>query len=190
MSEASHSSQGSENPMQIPQGNPPPIILLSPWDGEIDLSTKEGKSLWHKATTPMEIKFTGYAKDLNRFLAELENKAETCRWHDILEIDNKNLIRQYGEITREQVKRAKEARENAPVFTLAQAQPKIKTRIMFQYVYESLGQYPQKKLNTILRDIGQDGPLLLKTVLDQTFVATNASTFNIKEKFYELNLKK
>ena len=98
--------------MQIPQGNPPPIILLSPWDGEIDLSTKEGKSLWHKATTPMEIKFTGYAKDLNRFLAELENKAETCRWHDILEIDNKSLIRQYGEISREQVKRAKEARPN------------------------------------------------------------------------------
>jgi hypothetical protein len=33
-------------------------------------------------------------------------------------------------------------------------------------------------------------PLLLKMILDDTYVATQASTFTIKEKFYGLNLKK
>jgi hypothetical protein len=62
--------------------------------------------------------------------------------------------------------------------------------MMFHFVYDSLGATPQKKLSTKLAAMDQDGPLLLKTVLDQTFVATQASTFAIKERFYELSLKK
>ena len=32
--------------------------------------------------------------------------------------------------------------------------------------------------------------MLLKLVLDDTFIASQASTFTIKDKFYDLNLKK
>ena len=72
----------------------------------------------------------------------------------------------------------------------AEARPKINSLMMFHFVYDSLGTTPQKKLSTKLAAMDQDGPLLLKTVLDQTFVATQASTFAIKERFYELTLKK
>ena len=34
-------------------------ILLSPWDGDINLSTKTGKSLWDEGTRPLENKFSG-----------------------------------------------------------------------------------------------------------------------------------
>ena len=42
----------------------------------------------------------------------------------------------------------------------------------------------------LLRSSATVGPTLLKVVLDDTFVATQASTFAIKEKFYDLHLKK
>ena len=54
--------------------------------------------------------------------------------------------------------------------------------MMFHFIYDSLGATPQKKLSTKLAAMDQDGPLLLKTVFDQTFA--------IKERFYELSLKK
>ena len=76
------------------------------------------------------------------------------------------------------------------VTTLAEARPQINALMLFHFVYNSLGPAAQKKLNTRLAEIDQDGPLLLKTVLDDTFVASTASTFTIKEQFYDLNLKK
>ena len=39
-------------------------ILLSPWDGDIDLSTKTEKSLWDEGTRPLENKFSGSGRDL------------------------------------------------------------------------------------------------------------------------------
>ena len=47
----------------------------------------------------------------------------------------------------------------------------------------------QKKVGTCLEDLEQDGSTVLKIVLDDTYVASQASTFTIKERFYNLNLK-
>jgi hypothetical protein len=165
------------------------IILLSPWDGEIDLSTKTGKSLWNEGITPLETKFSGQGRDLVRFLASVKNRVDKCRWNDILIINGKDLLTRYGEITIVEVRQARDIRNAAPVNTLADARPKINAAMMYQFLYESLGPAPQKKLSTSSEAMGQDGPLLLKHVLDNTYVATQAATFSIKEKFYDLNLK-
>ena len=55
-------------------------ILLSPWDGDINLSTKTGKSLWDEGIKPLENKFSGNGKDLARFLADVSNRANKCKW--------------------------------------------------------------------------------------------------------------
>ena len=61
--------------------NPPPIqqtpvlgaqgrqvtqvpLRILPWDGDSDLSTKTGKSLWDEGTRPLENKFSGSGRDL------------------------------------------------------------------------------------------------------------------------------
>ena len=183
------------NPVQEParQGArqpAPQVILLSPWDGDIDLSTKTGKSLWDEGIKPLENKFSGNGRDLARFLADVTNRAKKCKWQGLLTIRRKNLLTQYGEISIEDVSFEKTSSDQTTPTTLAEARPKINALMMYYFVYESLGPTPQKKLSTKMAAIDQDGPLLLKTVLDQTFVATQASTFAIKERFYELTLKK
>ena len=61
--------------------------------------------------------------------------------------------------------------------------------MMYYFLYERLGPLAQKKISTCLEEIKQDGPTLLKFVLDDTFIATQASTFAIHEGFYNLHLK-
>ena len=168
----------------------PIVILLSPWDGDIDLSTKTGKSLWDEGIKPLENKFSGNGKDLPRFLADITNRANKCKWLSILTFQGKSLLTHFGEIKMLEVQNAKAARDIINPTTHAEARPKVNALMMFYFIYESLGATPQKKLSTKLASLDQDGPLLLKTVLDQTYVATQASTFAIKERFYELSLKK
>ena len=179
--------QRAQQPAAQPQPQP---ILLSPWDGDIDLSTKTGKSLWDEGIKPLENKFSGNGRDLARFLADLSNRVKKCKWQGLLTIGGKDLLTHYGEIPMTDVLAAKAARDQVVPTTHADARPKINSLMMFHFVYDSLGATPQKKLSTKLAAMDQDGPLLLKTVLDQTFVATQASTFAIKERFYELTLKK
>ena len=168
----------------------PPGIIISPWQGDIDLNTKQGKAIWDEGITPVEEKFTGQGKDLVRFLADVSNQVSKCLWKPILTINNKYLLTQYGEITMQEVEAARATRRATPIVTLADARPQINALMMFHFIYKSLGPLPRKKLNTRLEEIDQDGPVLLKIVLDDTFVATNASTFTIKEQFYDLHLKK
>lgn len=176
--------QGARDPAPAPQ-----IILLSPWDGDIDLSQKTGKALWDEGIKPLENKFSGNGRDLVRFLADVNNRARKCRWLSVLTIAGKNLLTNYGEIHMSDVEAARAQRLSSPVTTLMEARPRMNALMMYFFIYDSLGAVPQKKLSTKLAAIDQDGPLLLKTVLDQTFVATQASTFAIKEKFYTLSLK-
>ena len=166
-----------------------PTFLLSLWEGDLNLLTKTRKSLWDEGIKPLETKFSGYGKDLVCFLANIKNWANKCKWDSILVVDGKNLLTSYGELTQSQVKAARDARTLVVPTLLATARPRINALMMFHFLYESLGQVPQKKISTCLESIQQDGPLLLKMILDNTYVASQASTFTIKERFYDLNLK-
>ena len=123
----------------------------------------------------------------------MSNRANKCKWLPILTFQGKNLLLTHydGEIKLQEVQDAEAARDLiVNPSTHAEARPKVNALMMFYFIYESLGATPQKKLSTKLASLDQDVPLLLKTVLDQTYVATQASTFAIKERFYELSLKK
>jgi len=165
-------------------------ILLSPWDGEIDMSTKQGAGLWSEGIKPLETKFSGLGKDLPRFLADVKNRVTKCRWNDLLRFNTRNLLTQYGEIPETEVIAAKIAREAIMPTTIAEARPKTNATMMYYFIYDSLGSAPQKKLSTKLQSTDEDGPYLLYLVLKQTYSATQASTFSIKAKFFQLDLKK
>jgi hypothetical protein len=191
--------QVPQQPPHGPQQQPPPqplvpqiplVFLYSPWMGNIDLQTKAGKMLWDEGIRPLETKFTGSGRDLVRFLADVKNRVDKCQWTQILTINGKNLITQYGEISKVDVIRDRSIRNAMICLTLTDARPQINALMMFHFFYDSLGPAPQKQVCTCLDEALQDGPTLMKMVLDNTFVATTASTFSIKEGFYDLNLKK
>ena len=87
----------------------PPNIILSPWQGDIDLNTKHGKALWDEGIKPIDVPFTGQGKDLVRFLALISNQVAKCHWTPILTIGGQDLLTKYGEITLNDVKAARTA---------------------------------------------------------------------------------
>ena len=58
----------------------PSGIIISPWQGDIDLNTKQGKALWDEGITPIDVKFTDQGKDLVRFLAQVSTQVSKCYW--------------------------------------------------------------------------------------------------------------
>ena len=167
----------------------PSMIIVSPWQQDIDLMTKQGSSLWNEGTKPVDDKFTGQGKDVPRFIALVKNQVSKCYLTSIITVNGKNMLVDYGTVTLEEVKRAREARNSVMPTTIRQAQPKIKAQMLFHFIYGSLGSLPLRKISTRLEEIDQDGPTLLKIVLIDTFVATQAHTFKVKEQLYDLQLK-
>ena len=167
----------------------PLMIIVSPWQQDINLKTKHGSSLWNEGTKPVDEKFTGQGRDVPRFIALIKNHVSKCYLTEIIMINGKNLLSDYGTTSLEEVKRARDARNAVIPTTLREAQPKIKAQILFHFLYGSLGSLPLRKISTRLEEIQQDGPTLLKVVLVDTFVATQAHTFKIKEQLYDLQLK-
>lgn len=165
------------------------MIIVSPWQQDINLTTKHGSSLWNEGTKPVDEKFTGQGKDVPRFIAMIKNHVAKCYLTDIIMINGKNLLSDYGTTSLEEIKRVRDRRNSVHPTTLREAQPKIKAQILFHFIYGSLGSLPLRKISTRLEEIGQDGPTLLKVVLVDTFVATQAHTFKIKEQLYDLQMK-
>lgn len=167
----------------------PRLILLSPWQQDLDLNTKQGKALWDEGIKPLEAKFSGKGQDLPEFLSLFRDRARKCFWMDVLTFGGLNLIDNYGRITLPQVIQAANQRRTVMPSTLAEARPSINSLMMYYFLKESLESAPRKKLINKDGLINQDGPTLLKLVLDDTFVATQASTFNTKEKLYNMHPK-
>jgi hypothetical protein len=153
------------------------------------LTTKHGSSLWNEGTKPVDEKFTGQGRDVPRFIALIKNHVSKCYLSEIMMINGKNLLSDYGITSLDEVKRARDVRNAVIPTTLREAQPKIKAQILFHFIYGSLGSLPLRKISTRLEEIKQDGPTLLKVVLVDTFVATQAHTFKIKEQLYDLQMK-
>ena len=86
----------------------PVLILTSPWEGDIDLTTKQGKALWDEGIKPLENKFTGKGNDVIRFLADIKNRADKCKWKSILTINHQSLLTHYGSINRDDVTTARD----------------------------------------------------------------------------------
>ena len=179
------------NPVQNPPPVPPQRILLTPWDGEIDLTTRHGQRMWEEGIEAMDRKFTGTAKDLPRFMGDLKVRVLKCRYNYIVRFGNLSLLSDHGQIPLTTVRDARDAykAKGAPA-TLAEAQEGIHRLMMFHFLYDSLENYPLKKIQNQLDDINEDGPMLLKVILKSTFTATNATTFSIKEKLFNLDMKR
>ena len=101
----------------------PPIT--SPWDGEINLREKQGKALWDEGIKPLENKFNGLGKDVVRFIADVKNRSDKCKWKAILTFSGKFLLTHYGEISTDEIRQARDDRDLTTITTINDARPKI-----------------------------------------------------------------
>eukprot|EP00980_Cylindrotheca_fusiformis_P022534 scaffold9419_cov204-Cylindrotheca_fusiformis.AAC.1 len=104
-------------------------------------------------------------------MASVKQRANKCSWTDILTFNGKSLLWDYGEITVTEIIAARDARRAKRISTNAQMRPMLDAKMIYEFIYESLGTAPRKKIvSRVDQDYFlDDGPLLLKTVLDDTY---------------------
>ena len=113
----------------------PSMIIVSPWQQDIDLMTKQGSSLWNEGTKPVDDKFTGQGKDVPRFIALVKNQVSKCYLTDIVTVNGKNLLVDYGTVSLDDIKRVRDARNAVNPTTLREAQPQIHAEILFHFIH-------------------------------------------------------
>ncbi len=83
------------------------MIIVSPWQQDIDLTTKQGSNLWNEGTKSVDEKFTGQGRDVPRFMAIVKNHISKCFLTGITTINGKNLLADYGTITLDEIKQVR-----------------------------------------------------------------------------------
>ena len=64
------------------------MIIVSPWQQDIDLTTKQGSNLWNEGTRPVE-KFTGQGRDVPRFIVLVKNQVSKCYMTGIISFNER-----------------------------------------------------------------------------------------------------
>jgi len=71
-------------------------------NGLIDYSTREGSAIFSKATAPLTNTFSLQQPNVSVLLAELQDRANTYGWSDILTVNNVDILSGHGRVTLEQ----------------------------------------------------------------------------------------
>jgi hypothetical protein len=172
----------------------PMIIATSIFDEEIDLSSKEGARLYKVGSTALPNTFSGHGKDIRVFINGLENRAKKCNWtRSILEVNvngqTLNLLKDYGRIPMDALKQLCQNRKDNPPTTLAEARASINSSMMFECIKKSLEPRVATKLLKQATSIDRDGPVMLKQIIENTFITTTPTAFATKTELFSLDLK-
>jgi hypothetical protein len=170
------------------------VTRTSPFPVDIDYSTKHGLHLHRIATATLHPTwtYTGDGKDLLRLLELIKDRARLCGWDNIITVDSKNLLKDYGAITVDQCTQARDRRIHISSTGTGTTRDDFDTsaaELMYHCLIASLSDKTHKKVLTKLQGIDYDGPLLLRTLIMDTFVTTLSSTFENKASLFTLNLK-
>jgi hypothetical protein len=171
-------------------GPPPPPVpapagINTPYEGgTLDLTSRSGISLFQDGQKALASTFDGKLETLFQFQADITSKADLFMWnagpHNIFDIPNaagtnRNLMTEYGSITRAELETARAARDAA-----AEARPRQNARMMYECLLASLVGNAKNRL------IGEeamhsDGPILLHSILTATYTATFSSAQSTRE---------
>jgi hypothetical protein len=172
----------------------PTIIATSIFDAEIDLSKKEGARLYKSGSTALPNTFSGHGKEIRVFINGLKNRAKKYNWNrTILEVsvrgETLNIPKDYGRIPMDALKQLRQDRRDNPPTSLAEARAPIDSATMFECIKKSLEPRVATKLLKQAHSINRDGPVMLKQIIENTFVTTRPTTFATKTELFTLDLK-
>jgi hypothetical protein len=170
------------------------IIATSIFDAEIDLSPKEGARLYEVGSAALPNTFSGHGKDIRVFINGLENRAKKCNWtRTILQVNlngqTLNLLKDYGRIPMDALKQLRQNRKDNPLTSLVKARASIDSSMMFECIEKSLEPRVATKLLKQATSIDHDGPVMLKQIIENTFITTTPTTFATKTELFSLDLK-
>ena len=179
---------------QVP--NPPQIeFALTPGQIQsnniIDYSTEVGRKLYKGATEPLKTAHDLSADNLRDFLKLLEQRADIYDWNTILEIPDEqeeeytHMLRQYGSVTMEQVK------NHARTYVNVQCRAAQDSQQLADCILNSLTVEARNTI-TLYDDeyviSGKvSGVCLLKVVIRESHIDTNATTRILREELNKLD---
>ena len=164
-------------------------FALSPalaYNEYIDLKTYTGMKLFRAAIQPLEYKFDCRSGDLKVFLAQVEQRVDLQGWSTITEIppdltkpdDTIDLVSSYGRITLQQV------RDHAAQYVRNECRAAQDSRHMFECLWSSLTKEGIAKLGIYQHKFTvhgrKSGACLLKVIITESYVDTNATTKRIR----------
>jgi hypothetical protein len=160
-------------------------------DQIIDFSTTAGRKLYKSATEPLMSLHDLSAENLRDFIVLLEQRTKIYDWNDILEIpDEKNetfipLLKQYGTVLLEDV------REHAKTYVNKECRAAQESQQLADCILNSLTVEARNSVTlcedeyTIKGTIS--GTCLLKVVIRESHIDTNATTRIIREELTKLD---
>jgi hypothetical protein len=160
----------------------------------IDYSTAAGAKLYAKATEPLKDLYDGNESDLGLFLQQVRTRAEVFGWNHILAVppdlanpdETVDLILHYGELSLEQV------RAFAQTWFNNQSRAAQDDAQLYHCLRKSLTKEAETNIVLFQEDyiIGDRscGLALLKVIVREAYVDTNATILHIREQLNSLDL--
>ena len=179
-------------PAPVVQG--PVLFMLAPnihGAAPLDYRLVENVKFYNKSTAPVDPKFDLSSHGLKVFLASLEHRAMSTAWDfnipkDMANpADTYNLLYEYGLITYEQV-HAHVASYNNLQSRAAQESTMLFLCIMASLTEEANTHMVLFKKQYVINDIPA-GMALLKLVISESYIDTNATTRCVRERLSTLD---
>jgi hypothetical protein len=160
----------------------------------IDYSTAAGVKLYGKATERLKDLYDGNEADLGLFLQQVKTRADVFGWNHVLAVppdlanpdETLDLIQHYGELTLEQV------RAFAETYVNNQSRAAQDDAQLYQCLRKSLMKEAETNIVLFQEDytIGERtcGLALLKVIVREAYVDTNATILHIREQLNSLDM--
>ena len=160
-------------------------------DKVIDYSTESGRKLYKGATEPLKSLHDLSAENLRDFMNLLEQRAKIYDWVDILDIPDEgnqtyiHMLKQYGSIS------LKDVREHAKTYIGTETRAAQDSQQLADCIINSITVEARNSV-TLCEDeytIGEiiSGTCLLKVVVRESHIDTNATTRIIREELTKLD---
>ena len=193
-------AEDMDHEASIPQGNI--TFALTPamtYEGLVDYSTAQGRKLYDNATAKLDDElFDCNAEDLYAFLKSLKDRARDYGWEGvgtcILSIPDDpeypytlftSLIDNHGEISIETIRQSEES------YICNESRAAQDTAQLYKCLMTSLSRSGKKKVHvwSIQYTIGNlgSGALLLKVIIRESHLDTNATSTNIRTNLTKLD---
>ena len=187
-----------------PPGPPPPPgvpaaaagFALTPaavQNGVLDYATTQGVKLFEAASKPLAITFDCTAEGLKVFLMGLNDKAHAYGWIHILQVppdpnepdELLNLLTEYGQLSLDQVRDHVETYINQPVRA---AQDSMQLYLCIKATLTKEGEASVMLKQEDFTVLGTpSGVALLKVVINESYIDTNATTRTIRDNLAALD---
>ena len=160
-------------------------------DEIIDYSTESGRKLYKAATDPLKNLHDLSAGNLRDFLTLLEQRAKIYDWTDILEIPNKtndgyiNMLKQHGSLS------LKNVRDHAKTYVNNESRAAQDSQQLADCILNSITVEARNSVTLCDEEYTIDGLVsgtcLLKVVVRESHIDTNATTRIIREDLTKLD---